>query len=258
MNSNISPSGVYSILRRYAHVYRKTWLVNCLPPLSEPVVYLLAFGLGLSPIIRSFSYQGTAVDYLTFIAPGMIAVAVMYQSFFEGAYGSFVRLKFQRTWQAMLTTPLSFLDIFAAELLWAAAKGLIGGLSTAAVAVIWGIYSWKTLLAALPLLAAGSLIFGAAGMLTAGIAKTVNHINIPVFAFIIPMFVLSGTYFPRDNLPAAIAFAASLLPLSSLVDLLRWHMARPNSVGFAFAALCFWSLVLIWLAWKTLYRRVYK
>ncbi len=254
----LSPLGIYSVWRRYAHVYRKTWLVNCLPPMSEPVVYLIAFGLGLSPLIPSVSYLGAEVAYLNFIAPGMIAVSVMYQSFFEGAYGPFVRFKFQRTWQALLTTPLSFGDIFAAELFWAATKGMIGGLSTGAIALLWGIYSWKSMVFALPLLAVGSLIFAAAGMLTAGIAKTVNHINIPVFTFIVPMFVLSGTYFPRNNLPGILGNVASLLPLSGLVDLLRWELAQPKNIFFSLGLLLVWGLIFLALAWIKLHGRVFK
>ena len=258
MSTLPTAGAVYSVWRRYAHVYKKTWLVNFLPPMSEPVLYLIAFGLGLSPLIRSFSYLGTPVDYLRFIAPGMIAVAVMYQSFFEGSYGPFVRYRFQRTWQAMLTTPLTFADVFAGELLWAATKGVIGGLLTGLVALTWGICTSKTLLFGLPVMIFGSLLFAAVGMCTAGLAKTINHINIPVFVFVVPMFVLCGTYFPRENLPFWLNLLAGLLPLSAIVDLLRWDMGLPYPMLYYLLLLGCWLVTAVLLAWHSLHKRLFR
>ncbi|PSB60915.1 ABC transporter, partial [filamentous cyanobacterium CCP1] len=102
--------GVYSVWHRHAKVYQRTWLVNCLPPLSEPIIYLVAFGYGLTPLVGDVPYGGQTVPYLKFIAPAMMAIGVLFQSFFEGAYASFIRLNFQKTWQALLTGPLSFSD----------------------------------------------------------------------------------------------------------------------------------------------------
>jgi lipooligosaccharide transport system permease protein len=256
--SVISFSGIYSVWRRYAYVYRKTWLINCLPPMSEPVVYLLAFGLGLAPLIRSFSYLGNQVDYLRFIAPGMIAIGVMYQSYFEGSYGPFVRFTYQRTWQALLTTPLTFAEIYVSELIWAATKGTIAGVLTGSVALLWGIYPLSSFIAGLPLIVFGSVLFGAAGMCTAGVAKTINHINIPVFMFITPMFVFCGTYFPREGLPYMLRIVTNLLPLSGLVDLLRWQMGLPESIWLEGVVMLTWALFFIWVSWKLLLGKVIK
>ncbi len=104
--------GIYSVWWRHFQVYRSTWLVSMLPPLSEPLVYLLAFGYGLTPLVGEVEYLDQSISYARFIAPGMIAVGVLFQSFFEGAYGSFIRLNFQKTWQALLTAPLSFTDFW--------------------------------------------------------------------------------------------------------------------------------------------------
>ena len=82
---SVSPWGVYSVWWRHFQVYRSTWLVNCLPPISEPIVYLLAFGYGLTPLIGEVQHLGQPVPYPQFLAPGMIAIGVLFQSFFEGA-----------------------------------------------------------------------------------------------------------------------------------------------------------------------------
>jgi lipooligosaccharide transport system permease protein len=231
------PWGVYSVWRRHAEVYRKTWLVNFLPPVTEPLVYLLAFGFGLTPLVGELVYLGQPATYLQFIAPGMIAVAILFQAFFEGAYGSFIRLNYQRTWHALLTAPLSYTQVFLGDWLWAATRGFISGIVTGLVTVVVGLYPLQGLLGSLPILALGSLVFAAMGLLTAGIVVTVDQVNVPIFTLVVPMFVLCGTYFPRDNLPVALNWVASFLPLSSLVDLVRWPLGLPN----------LWLLELAWM-----------
>jgi lipooligosaccharide transport system permease protein len=237
----VSLWGIYSVWHRHARVYQRTWMVNFLPPISEPIVYLIAFGYGLTPLVGDVMYNGQTVSYLEFIAPGMIALGVLFQSFFEGAFGSFIRLNFQRTWNALLTAPLSFSEVFIGDWLWAATKGMIAGGLTGIVAVIWGLYSGWNLLGSLPFMLLGSLLFGAMGLFTAGAVRRVDQINVPIFVFIIPMFTLCGTYFPRETLPVALERVANVLPLASLVDLLRWHLGLPPT----------WWLGLLWLAGLT-------
>ncbi|OUL30719.1 ABC transporter [Nostoc sp. T09] len=258
LNSSITVWGVYSVWRRNAKVYQHTWLVNLLPPILEPLIYLVAFGYGLTPLVGEITYSGQSISYLKFIAPGAIAIAVLNQSFFEGAYGSFIRLKYQRTWQALLTAPLTFAEVFLGEWLWAATRGLIAGLVTAIVVVFWGLYSGWNMLLSLPLICLGCLLFAGMGLLTAGIVRTVDQLNVPIFLLIVPMFTICGTYFPRDTLPPILQKLASVLPLAAFVDLLRW----PFSVPEWWLAALIWLLLLmgvcIWLAWRQIYPQLFR
>ena len=241
--------GIYSVWLRHARLYRRTWLINCLPPISEPVVYLLSFGFGVGPLIKTVNYRGQPVDYLTFIAPGMIAVGVLFQGFLEGAYGTFIRIRFERSWQAQLTTPLTLPEIFVGDWIWGASKGSIAGVFTGVIAVLWGIYPLQGLLQSLPLIFFGGLLFAALGMAAAGFAKTVDQINVPTFLAVVPMFAICGTYFPRDVLPAGVRTVADMLPLSLLVDLLR----APVISTAAFTLTQSLALILGLLAWTVLF-----
>jgi len=242
-----SPWGVYSVWWRHFQVYRSTWLVSMLPPLSEPLVYLLAFGYGLTPLVGEVEYLGQFISYARFIAPGMIAVGVLFQSFFEGAYGSFIRLNFQKTWQALLTAPLSFTDVFVGDWLWATTKGTIAGVLTGLVAVLANLYELPHLILSLPLIVLGSLLFGAFGLLVTGVVRKVDQVNVPIFLAIIPMFTLCGTYFPRSTLPPLLGAFSGILPLASLVDLLRWPLGLTP----------WWPLLLLWLVgWTVLLARL--
>lgn len=255
---SVTPWGVYSVWHRHAKVYQKTWLVNSLPPLSEPLIYLFAFGYGLTPLVGDVPYMGQTISYLKFIAPGMMAVGVLFQSFFEGSFGSFIRLSYQKTWQALLTAPLSFTEVFLGDWLWAATKGSMAGLLTGIVAVIWGLYSWWQFLISVPLIILGSLLFGVMGLFTAGSVRTIDQINVPIFLFIVPMFTLCGTYFPRDTLPPLLGKLASVLPLASLVDLLRWPLGLPGLWFLQLIWLLLWISVFSVLAWRQIYPQLFR
>ncbi|MGF1570606.1 MAG: ABC transporter permease [Nodosilinea sp.] len=255
---SVTPWGVYSVWWRHFQVYRSTWLVNCLPPISEPIVYLLAFGYGLTPLIGDVEYLGQLVPYAQFIAPGMIAVGVLFQSFFEGAYSSFIRLNFQKTWQALLTAPLSYTDVFLGDWFWAATKGTIAGVLTGVVAALANLYAFSSLVISIPLIVLGSLLFGAFGLLVAGAVTKVDQVNVPIFLVVIPMFTLSGTYFPRDTLPPLLGKIAGVLPLASLVDLLRWPLGLPPWWPLSLLWLLGWLVVMARLAAMRIYPRLFS
>ncbi len=254
MKSSDELFGMFTVWRRHLRAYAKTWLVNCLPPLCEPIVYLFAFGVGLSPAVRELQYHGVRLDYPTFLAPAMVALAVVMQSYFEGAYLTYVRTRFERSWQAMLSGPLAFEDIFFGELAWGATRGLIGATATAAVGVAWGIYPWTAFILSLPVITVASLLFAACGMLTAGVIRSIDQVNVPTFIAIIPMVVIGGTYFPRDGLPASVQAVISVLPYSACVDLLRWHLAPPPHPWFLVIWLVVWMSVAAALAYRSLRR----
>ena len=255
---SVTAWGVYSVWRRHFQVYRNTWLVNCLPPISEPIIYLIAFGYGLTPLVGDVVYAGATVPYARFLAPGMIAIGVLFQAFFEGAYSSFIRLNYQKTWQALLTAPLSFTDVYLGDWLWAATKGAIAGSLTGIVAIIGGLYSFHHLLLSFPFILLGSLLFGAFGLLVAGLVRKIDQVNVPIFLAIIPMFTLCGTYFPRQTLPLVLQRIADVLPLASLVDLLRWPLGLPQWWPLSLAWLALWTIVLARLGAQRIYLLLFR
>ena len=116
----ISPQMVYAVWRRHADVWVRTWRTNLLPPLVEPILYLLGFGFGVGAYINEMG----GVSYVEYIAPSILAISMMFGAFFEATYSAFVRMYYQKTWQAIAATPASASDVLVAELLWATTKSV--------------------------------------------------------------------------------------------------------------------------------------
>jgi len=211
----------WRVWQRNLIVYRRIWKVNFLPPLLEPLFYLLAFGMGLSSLIGEISYAGKEVSYLAFITPAILAINMMYNAFFETSYASFVRMYYQKTFDAMMATPLSLGEVITAEIVWGATKSVIATALMLAVLSCFGLVHYPTGLLILPLSFLGGIAFGAVGMFFTGIVPTIDMFNLPIFLFITPMFLFSGTFFPIANLPPWAQKLALALPLTHLVQITR-------------------------------------
>ena len=249
-----------SVWRRNLIVYRKIWKVNFLVPLLEPAFYILAFGLGFQGLVQGLSYGGKALAYTQFMAPALIAISIMYNSFFETTYASFVRMYYQKTFDGMMTTPLSLEEIILAEIVWGATKATAAAAVMTLVLGLFGFVDFPQGLLIVPLAFLGGLAFGAVGMFFTGITPSIDMFNLPIFLFITPMFLFSGTFFPVAGLPGWAQSAALLFPLYHLVELTRYcclGLVETNpliSLTFLLAfALCFLYLGLV-----TMRRRLIK
>ena len=154
------------VWRRNVQVYRKTWRVSFLPPLLEPLLYILAFGYGLSALVGDVDWRGAAVPYVAFIAPALLCIAMMYNSFFETTYGSFVRMYYQKTFDAMLATPLFLEDIIAGEIVWGATKSVIATAIMQVILTLFGLIQYPEGLLIIPLSFVAGFAFASATSVT--------------------------------------------------------------------------------------------
>ena len=215
---------VWKVWRRNLDVFLKTVKVNFFPSLIEPILYLGAFGFALGNLIPSVAGQ----PYVNFIAPALIAIAIMNGSFFECTYASFVRMYFQKTFDAIVATPVSVEEVVAGELLWGATRSTINATIVLAVIAAASFFAPTPLISSplfllVPLIAFfGGLLFSAIAMCFTAIAPNIDFFNYPTFLFVTPMLFLSGTFFPLTVLPeAAQGLAIAVLPLMHLVNVTR-------------------------------------
>ena len=209
---------VWKVWHRNFDVFTKTIAVNFLPSLLEPILYLLAFGFGLGGFIPSIQGQ----PYISFIAPALVAIAIMNGAFFECTFASFVRMYFQKTFDAIVATPVSVEEVVAGELLWGATRSTINATIVLAVIAVFGLIKSPLFLLVVPLAFFGGLMFGSIAMCFTAIAPSIDFFNFPSFLFLTPMFFLSGTFFPLTSLPTAAQGAAmAVLPLTHVVNITR-------------------------------------
>ncbi len=203
---------------RNKDVFMKTLALNFLPPFLEPLLYLFALGFGLGMFVENIE----GVSYARFIAPGLVSVTIMYASFFECTYGSYVRMYYQKTFDAIIATPLSIEDVIAGEILWGATRSCINASIMLPVIAAFGLIELPHSLLIIPFSFLGGLVFASIAMCFTAIIPNINSLTYPTTLFITPMFLFSGTFFPLSVLPEPIQyFALALLPLTHVVNIVR-------------------------------------
>ena len=242
------------VWKRNLVTFQKIWKINFITPLLEPLLFVLAFGLGFAGLVANVRYGGAELSYTAFLAPALIATAVMNNAFFETTYASFVRMYYQKTFDGMLATPLSIEEIIIAEIVWSASK------AAAAAGIMLGVLSafdyvqYPSGLLIIPLAFLGGIAFGAIGLFFTGVIPTIEMFNLPIFLFVTPMFLFSGTFFPISNLPLWAKPMALAFPLYHLVELARMACLRRyetvpllSIVYLAVFAILFSALALVFM-----------
>ena len=209
---------VMKVWLRNWDVFLKTYKVNFLPPFIEPLLYLFALGFGLGVFIEDIE----GVSYARFIAPALIAISIMYSSFFECTFSSYVRMYYQKTYDAIISTPLSIDEVIAGELIWGATRSFINATIMLPVIAAFGLIELPISLLIIPFSFLGGLLFASIAMCFTAISPNITTLNYPAFLFITPMFLFSGTFFPLSQLPVQVQyFAMAVLPLTHMVTIIR-------------------------------------
>ncbi len=234
-----------AVLRRNLRVYLRNWKSAFVPPLLEPVVMLLVFGMGLGVYVGAFIHQGREVRYLEYVAPGILTYTLFTTPFMEALYGTFVRMFYQKTFEGITGTAVERVHIIWGEILWAALRGTMYAFCVSLVLAVFhaaglATLSLPALFALLPLGAASAMVFSSFGLLFTSRVPTIDHMNYPVFLIGIPLSLTSNTYFPVDRIHPLVAAAAQVNPLYHLSRIFR-HFILGGSPEPWMA----WSLLVI-------------
>ncbi len=240
------------VLRRNFLVWRKLAVPSVLGNLADPMIYMLGLGYGLGSLLP----QVEGVSYIVFLAGGTVCFSTMNSATFEALYSAFSRMHVQRTWDAIMNAPLTLDDVVLAELVWAASKSFLSGL--AILLVVWSLglsNSWLSLwvLAVIPLI---GLTFGALGLAITALAPNYDFFMYYFTLVITPMAMLCGVFFPAERLPEAMQLAASAMPLSHAIQLVRPLLLGvvPQGVALHLGVLAAYAVVGFWIA-LVLFRR---
>ncbi len=186
-----------------------------------PVLFLTAMGLGLGSLVDPNVQAFGGASYLAFFATGMLAANCMQSAAFSASYPMMSKLTWQRNYEAMLATPLEVRDIYFGELAWIGVTLAQQTIPFFAVMALFGIFDSPLAVLAIPAAVLTGLGFAAAVMALTAKLKT-DEAYTWLFRFVVtPLFLLSGTFFPINDLPAWAVAAAQVTPLYHGIELIR-------------------------------------
>ncbi len=204
------------VWQRNLSVYGKTWKLNILPNFFEPVLYLVAMGIGIGGYIRE-GIEG--LSYLEFIAPGLIVSSAMNGGTFETTYNVFVKMHFGKTYEAITAAPVNLEDALVGELLWAISRATVYGGIFALVVSGFGLVSPWNLPLLLPVVVLTGWLFAAIGLLFTSFIRVIDLYSFYYTLWLTPLFLFSGIFFPVTRLPEWAQPVAWLTPLFHCVSL---------------------------------------
>jgi lipooligosaccharide transport system permease protein len=216
----------------HAAFYSKTWRASVISSFMFPILYLLSMGIGIGHLVAKHTGLVEGQSYLHFVAPGLLVITAMNLASNECMWPILGAVKWDRTYQAAIATPLEPEDVITGKLVWVGVR-LVGtsAVYAAIIAAFGAVSSWWALLLPLVGLATG-LAFG-----TLLVAYSLTLESDTAFAtiqrfLIVPMFLFSATFYPLHQYPSYLRWVVQLMPLYHGVALARavtfgapWHWA---------------------------------
>jgi len=207
----------WKVWQRDFDSFMKYIYVNLMGNLGDPVLYLLAMGLGLGKFLGDME----GVSYVQFLAPGVIVSAGMFAASYECTYASFLKMFHLKTYDAIIVTPVNLEDAVAGDIVWGASKALFSGVLMFAVVAAFGlVHSWWSLLVPLLIFIVG-FHFASLAMLVTSLSRTFDFFSYFFELIITPLFFFSGIFFPLDSFPWWLRALACCSPLTHAVAVCR-------------------------------------
>ena len=208
------------LVERNIYVYRHTWIV-LLSGFFEPLFYLGSIGFGLGALVGTVNGPGgQPISYHLFVAPALLGSEAMNGAIAEGTFNFFFKLRYNKTFDSILSTPLSPGDIAGGELVWALIRGGIYAVAFLIVMAVLGLIVSPWVVLAVPGALLIGFAFGAVGMAATSFMRTWQDFDL-IQLVILPLFLFSGTFYPLDAYPDALRIVVQVTPLYQGVDLLR-------------------------------------
>ena len=246
----LEPAAIAGVMSREVANFRTYWRGTTFSSVLEPIVYLLAFGLGLGATLVD---EVDGVPYIEFVGTGMVATAVIFSSAMPAMFGTFVKHRFQKTYDAILAAPVDVEELVTAEMLWIGVRAGVYGCVPLLVTIAFGLDPKPAMLLVPAFCFVTALGFAGFGVTMAATVAKIDQFNYVTALFVTPLFLVAGTFFPIDGLPEGLQVAAQFNPLHQLVELVRGAAFGFEAVDAArLAVLLAFALV----TWRVAVRRM--
>jgi lipooligosaccharide transport system permease protein len=248
----LEPTAIAGIMSREVANFRTYWKGTTFSSVMEPLVYLLAFGLGLSATLVD---EVDGVPYIEFVGTGMVATAVIFSSALPAMFGTFVKHRFQNTYDAILAAPVDVEELVTAEMLWIGLRSGTYGCVPLLVTIAFGLNPAPGMLLTPLFCFVTALGFAGFGVAMAATVAKIDQFNYVTALCITPLFLVAGTFFPIDGLPEGVQIVAQFNPLHQLVELVR-----AGAFGFEWADLARFAFLAAFalVTWRVAIRQMRK
>lgn len=243
--------GGFRVWQRDRDAFLRSWHVEIGGIVIEPFILLVAIGFGLGSYIGDIGEE----SYAEFLAPGLVASYAMFHSTFDSTWGAYMRMETHHVYEAMLFTPLGPRDIVVGEVLWSATRGILSSTSVLAVAAAFGLVDSPLAVLAIPCAYLVGLMIASIGMIVTATANSIGALSNFFTLFILPMFYVSGIFFPLDRLPEGVQIAAWALPLTPAAALVRGLVTGDASWWMLLWALEMMAFCIVGLALASMFLR---
>ncbi len=238
------------VWQRNFDVWRKYYKASLVGNLGEPFLYLIALGFGVGRFIQEIE----GVSYLHFIAPGLVAASAMNSASFECTFGSFTRITVQKTFHAIVATPISMEEVVVGDIFWGASKSLLSGTVILLAVFAIGLIPSPFFLLIIPLIFLVGIMFASLAMVVTAISPSYDFFAYFFTLAVSPMFLFSGIFFPLNDLPEWIQALAWLLPLTHVVNIFR-NLAL-GTIEYSIFFDLIWICVFTWIVFCLSVRKV--
>lgn len=234
-------------------VWLRNWKTNVIPPFLQPVSLLLIMGLGVGHYVGEIG----GMPYLVFVTAGIMATESLLRAAFECTYGSFYRMTYQKTFEAIITTPVTPYEVAFGEIVWGATKSLLS--STVLFAVMFAIGVCRNITAPFSffIIALGGMNFAAISLCVSAKAREFEQFQF-FFAIIFPLVFMCGTYFPLSSFPEWLQYILWLIPLTHVVDITRGLISGAGTpfILYKIVYLVVSTIIVVEIALRLMARRL--
>ena len=226
--SLLSGTRAARLIERNIMVYRRTWIV-LVSGFFEPVFYLLAIGFGIGSLVGAVTLSdGSKIGYAAFVAPGLLASSAMNGAIYDSTFNIFFKLRYAKTYDAMLSTPLGIPDVALGEIAWALIRGTLYAIGFLVAMAILGLIESPLVLLAIPGAMLIGFAFAAVGMAATTWVRRWTDFDW-IFVVTLPLFLFSATFYPIEVYPEPLRTVVGLTPLSQGVVMLRSWPSAPSA-----------------------------
>lgn len=225
---HVALRGVKAIYATEVTVYRRVWQGSVFSSFVAPVVYLAALGFGVGTMVETIDYRGHSIDFVQFVAPGVMLMSVMFLAINEGLWPIFGSLHWHKTMHGVMATPVTVAQVIAGKVCWVATRTLFVASCFGLIGAVLGVFpSWWAVCAPLVAAAVGASFMVAAGAISASLSSAADTVMSVIHRIGTTLLMMvSGVFFPLAQLPAPLQWIGWCSPL--------WHgvqMARDLAVG---------------------------